>query len=73
MFQDVDFEIFEKDHILVGSSFDVILKIKNKSSSVRTISGTIYVNTIHYTGVVHAKVKKMDFKLQLQSLKGEFT
>ena len=59
MFQDVDFELIDKETVPYGNDFEIILKINNKSNAVRTISGCVTTSSIHYTGVPAAKVKSL--------------
>lgn len=69
--EDVKFEVCQKDDILVGSNFDVVVRAQNKSREVRRVTGTVTLTAMYYTGVPKAKVKTSEFELTLGPVRAE--
>ncbi|CAH1779163.1 unnamed protein product [Owenia fusiformis] len=65
--QDVFIDMIEKDDVLVGQPFDVVLKIKNKSAAERTVKATLTARVVHYTGVPAEIVKSESLNIKLEA------
>ncbi|KAJ8303344.1 hypothetical protein KUTeg_019740 [Tegillarca granosa] len=59
--EDVEFEFEDPRCTMIGSDFEVKLKINNKSKETRTAVGYICILTKTYTGKVHKVVKSEQF------------
>lgn len=51
------FELIHEDDALVGTAFDVRLKIHNNSDAQRTVKATLAATVVRYTGVPVCAVK----------------
>ncbi|CAL1532742.1 unnamed protein product [Lymnaea stagnalis] len=59
---DVDFNLVQdRKETLVGDNFQLKLKMSNKTSNKRTVSGRMEVRTMYYTGVLADLVKSVVF------------
>lgn len=63
-FEDVTFDFELIDDIVIGSSFNVKLRIKNKGEEKKsyTVTGALAVHTVLYTGELKSAVKKHRFE-----------
>ena len=64
------YEWNNKDSVLVGNNFDIVLRIQNTSRDPRSVGGTINLRSCFYTGVPKAHVKKLEFDRELGPIKG---
>lgn len=65
--QDIDFTLIDKDDVLIGEPFDVVLKIHNKNiDKERTVKATLTATVVQYTGVPIATVKSFSKTVTLQ-------
>ncbi|XP_022103026.1 protein-glutamine gamma-glutamyltransferase K-like isoform X2 [Acanthaster planci] len=62
--EDVHAEL-ELPDLWVGADFEVKVPLTNRSQENRSVSITVIVQVVYYTGVLAAKIKKMDKKFQL--------
>ena len=53
---------------MLGSNFDVIVKVQNHSRETRTVKMKLTLDTVHYTGVHKGTCKSKDFELELSSV-----
>ncbi|XP_075212942.1 transglutaminase [Lycorma delicatula] len=61
-FNDIKFDFLLRDDIVIGQSFSVVLLMKNKASKQdHTVTVTLRVDTVLYTGKVKDPVKKEKF------------
>ena len=67
-FQDVSFVVDMEDGQMLGSNFDVIVKVQNHSRDKRTVKMRVTLKTVYYTGVQRAIVKSKKFQLELDSV-----
>ena len=67
-FQDVSFVVDMEDGQMLGSNFDVIVKVQNHSRDKRTVKMRVTLKTVYYTGVQKAIVKSKKFQLELDSV-----
>lgn len=59
----MEFKLSSEDKAFVGEPLKVRLRVNNTSEKGRTVSGTINITTMYYTGVTFKQV----FKAKLQS------
>lgn len=57
--EDVFFDLIDIDSVPFGQSFDVVVKIENKSSEVRNINAVLSASSVFYTGATANNLKKM--------------
>lgn len=55
---DVFFDLIDIDTVPIGESFDVVVKIVNKSSEERTILAVLNAGAVLYTGAAAGDIKK---------------
>lgn len=55
---DVFFDLIDIDTVPIGESFDVVVKIINKSSEERTILAVLNAGAVLYTGAAAGDIKK---------------
>lgn len=60
----------QKDNILVGNGFDVVIRCQNKSREERNIFVSVHVSSMYYTGVIKSLVKNQMYDVTLASIKG---
>ena len=52
------YSLTQKDNVVIGEPFDVVLKIRNKNTSQqRTVKTTLTSTVVKYTGVPVASIK----------------
>lgn len=56
--EDVDFELYDIDKVMLGDTFYVSLRVLNKSPLRRTVSLAMSVSSVYYTGILAQKVKR---------------
>jgi transglutaminase 1 len=56
--EDVFFDLIDIDSIPFGESFEVVVKIENRSNEQRTISAVLSASSVFYTGVTANCLKK---------------
>jgi transglutaminase 1 len=56
--EDVEFELFDIDKVILGDPFLVTVRIMNKSPMRRTISLASSASSVYYTGILAQKVKR---------------
>ena len=57
-FQDMFFDLIEKDDAMFGEGFSVTVKARNEGKEDRTVSVTLTARSVFYTGVPAAVIKK---------------
>lgn len=55
---DVSFDLVDIDTVPIGQSFDVVVKIDNKSAEERTITAVLTAGAVLYTGAAAGEIKK---------------
>lgn len=66
-FEDVQFDFQLYDDIIIGQSFKVTLKMKNKSrSKPYDITANLRVDTMLYTGAIKRSIKKKSYETHLK-------
>lgn len=56
--EDVEFELFDIDKVMIGEPFLVTVRIMNKSPMRRTVSLALSASSVYYTGILAQKVKR---------------
>lgn len=56
--EDVEFELFDIDKVMIGEPFLVTVRIMNKSPMKRTASLALSASSVYYTGILAQKVKR---------------
>lgn len=69
--EDVFFDLIEIDRIAIGESFNITVKILNKSEEQRNIYAILSTSSVYYTGVQAHKVKKEDASFTLEPAQEE--
>lgn len=64
--EDMEFDLVELDRINIGDSFQVTIKIKNKSNQQRTVQTSLSAASIFYTGAKANLVKKYSKEIVLK-------
>ncbi|XP_044729882.1 hemocyte protein-glutamine gamma-glutamyltransferase-like [Chrysoperla carnea] len=64
--EDMEFDLVELDRINIGDSFQVTIKIKNKSNEQRTVQTSLSAASIFYTGAKANLVKKYSKEIVLK-------
>ncbi|XP_046550892.1 protein-glutamine gamma-glutamyltransferase K-like [Haliotis rubra] len=64
--EDVQFDLDHSEDVFVGQDFDVILRVKNISTSERTLKTFLAARTMYYTGVSADRVKSQKFDTVLK-------
>ncbi|XP_067649518.1 annulin-like [Haliotis asinina] len=64
--EDVQFEFDHSQDVFVGQDFDVIIRVKNNSTSERTLTTFLAARTMFYTGVPADTVKSQKFDTVLK-------
>ncbi|XP_045202476.2 protein-glutamine gamma-glutamyltransferase K-like [Mercenaria mercenaria] len=54
--KDVDFELSVDKNTFIGEPLKIVLRVKNRSKTTRTISGHLRVTTMLYTGATHKSI-----------------
>ncbi|XP_038074044.1 protein-glutamine gamma-glutamyltransferase K-like [Patiria miniata] len=62
--EDVDVQLDFQD-LFVGADFDIKVPLTNKSEEERTVSITVIVQVVYYTGVLAGKIKRNDDTIRL--------
>lgn len=57
---DVFFDLIDIDTVPIGQSFDVVVKIINRSSEERTIMAVLNAGAVLYTGAAAGNIKKSE-------------
>lgn len=57
---DVTFDLCSDPNTFIGDTVKFCLKVKNNSTSKRTVNGTIVLSSTYYTGVAYKDVKEHD-------------
>jgi hypothetical protein len=55
---------------MVGRNFDVTVQLQNKSRLKRTVHVTLTCSSVHYTGVLKAKLRTDEQLVELSCIKG---
>ncbi|RZC42409.1 hemocyte protein-glutamine gamma-glutamyltransferase [Asbolus verrucosus] len=58
--EDVEFDLEELDRIKIGEGFCLVVQIKNKGNSIRTIKAILSAGSVFYNGVKANPIKKME-------------
>ena len=56
--EDVEFELFDIDKVLLGEPFLISVRIANKAPARRTVSLASSASSVYYTGILAQKVKR---------------
>jgi len=56
--EDVEFELFDIDKVMLGDTFLITVRIVNKSPMRRTVSLAMSASSVYYTGILAQKVKR---------------
>lgn len=70
--EDVKFELKQKDGIMIGSVFNVVLSIQNTSRETRNVHVKLACTPVYYTGVTSADakpIKSQSFNIELPPVK----
>ena len=59
--------MIEKDEVLYGKDFKVVLKVTNKGKDKRTLGGCLMTKSVYYTGVPYKVIKKERFRNEVIS------
>lgn len=60
--QDINFQLKQREGILVGSNFNVVLQMQNTSRERRTVHAELAISPVYYTGAVTDASKPMKFQ-----------
>lgn len=55
--EDMEFDLMEKEQIMMGQPFDVKLKVKNNATEKRNVKVTLTATIVYYTGVPVTNIK----------------
>lgn len=56
--EDVEFELYDIDKVMIGEPFLVTVRIINRSPMRRTVSLALSASSVYYTGILAQKVKR---------------
>ncbi|XP_050530109.1 hemocyte protein-glutamine gamma-glutamyltransferase-like [Daktulosphaira vitifoliae] len=64
--EDVEFKLFNIEHITLGESFKVAMSMHNTSAEIRNVSVVLSASSILYTGTTVDKIKRNQAKVTLK-------
>lgn len=68
--EDIKFELVKIERVPIGQPFYIIVRMYNKATTKRTITLSVNVNTVYYTGILAHNVKNEQREIDVGPGKG---